>query len=87
MGFFNHRKNLRYDPCQKSCIKSMTSIGLNVIVVEPNYSSKGLVTNLEKLHEIIKEFGDENILAIHSTISCFAPRQPDSIEKVAQVII
>ena len=65
---------------QKSCLKSMLSLGLTVHVIEPKVTEKGLVTNTEEVEAKIQSLGAENILAIHSTISCFAPRQPDSLD-------
>ena len=71
---------------QKSCLKSMLSLGLEVIVIEPILNeSKGLTTNLEAIKNQIELRRAENILAIHSTISCFAPRQPDNIDQIALI--
>jgi len=68
---------------QKSCLKSMLSLGLTVHVIEPVVSDKGLTTNKAAIEMKINEVGAETILAVHTTISCFAPRQPDSVEAVA----
>ena len=70
---------------QKSCLKSMLSIGLNVNVIEPKITDKGAVTDIELIENKISELGAENVLAIHTTISCFAPRQPDTIEAISKL--
>ena len=47
---------------QKSCLKSMLSIGLSVIVIEPKLADKGLVTDVQAIEAKIEELGAENIL-------------------------
>ena len=47
---------------QKSCLKSMLSIGLNVIVIEPKIVEKGLVTDIDAVEAKIEELGADNIL-------------------------
>ena len=37
------------------------------------------------IREKIDELGCDNVLAVHSTISCFAPRQPDLIPQVSEL--
>ena len=86
---------LRID--QKSCIKAILSLGFEIIVVEttrastensnpktqPKKTSKiaALESNLSELKQVlIKEH--ESVLCILSTSSCFAPREPDEIEKI-----
>ena len=63
----------------------MLSLGLNVHVIEPLVTEKGLVTDVEGIKQKIEELGKETILAIHTTISCFAPRQPDSLDAISQL--
>jgi len=70
---------------QKSCLKSMVSIGLTVHVIEPIEKNNALETNVEAIREKIDELGCDNVLAVHSTISCFAPRQPDLIPRVSEL--
>ena len=53
----------------------MISLGLKVIVVEPILWNDTLITDLKEIEKIIDQSGADNILAIHSTISCFAPRK------------
>lgn len=70
---------------QKSCLKSMISIGLTVHVIEPILQNNTLKTNIDEIRSKIDELGASNILAIHSTISCFAPRQPDAIGSISEI--
>ncbi len=70
---------------QKSCLKSMLSLNLTVHPIEPLLQDRELVTNLEAIENKIRELGDKNILCIHSTISCFAPRRPDKITDIGKI--
>ncbi len=45
-----------------------------------------LRTNLEEVQRKIEELGAHNILCVHSTTSCFAPRVPDRQVKTTQKI-
>merc|ERR1712176_311243 len=54
---------------QKSCLKSMLSIGLNVIVIEPKLADKGFVTDIQAIEAKIEELGAENILEAVAKIS------------------
>ena len=69
---------------QKSCLKSMLSLNLIVHPIEPLMVNNQLETNLEAIREKIESLGAENILCIHSTISCFAPRHPDKISSIGK---
>ena len=42
-----------------------------------------LVTNIQRIREILLSEEREHILAVVTTTSCFAPRQPDRIDEVA----
>jgi len=70
---------------QKSCLKSMLSLNLTVHPIEPSLQDFELVSNLEAIENKIRELGDENVLCIHSTISCFAPRRPDKIADIGKI--
>lgn len=70
---------------QKSCFKSMVSAGFKPVVIENNLESDELRTNVEGIKKAISELGAENILCIHSTTSCFAPRVPDRLEEIASI--
>ncbi|KAI4900144.1 hypothetical protein NFI96_023873 [Prochilodus magdalenae] len=62
---------------QKSCFKSMITAGFEPVVIENVLEGDELRTDLEAVEKKIEELGAENILCIHSTTSCFAPRVPD----------
>uniref|UniRef100_A0A3P9HTK8 O-phosphoseryl-tRNA(Sec) selenium transferase n=1 Tax=Oryzias latipes TaxID=8090 RepID=A0A3P9HTK8_ORYLA len=68
---------------QKSCFKSMITAGFEPVVVENVLDGDELRTDLEAVERKVEELGAENILCVHSTTSCFAPRVPDSLEELA----
>lgn len=47
------------------------------MIVENVLEGDELRTDLEAVERKIEELGAENILCLHSTTSCFAPRVPD----------
>lgn len=47
------------------------------MVVENVLEGDELRTNLEACEDKVMELGAENVLCVHSTTSCFAPRVPD----------
>lgn len=51
--------------------------GFEPVVVENVLEGEELRTNLDAVEQKIQELGAENILCVHSTTSCFAPRVPD----------
>uniref|UniRef100_A0A8B9KQE6 O-phosphoseryl-tRNA(Sec) selenium transferase n=1 Tax=Astyanax mexicanus TaxID=7994 RepID=A0A8B9KQE6_ASTMX len=68
---------------QKSCFKSMITAGFEPVVIENVLEGDELRTDLEAVEKKIEELGAENILCVHSTTSCFAPRVPDRLEELA----
>ena len=62
---------------QKSCFKSMISAGLVPIIVENICKGDELQADVDEIERKIDTFGPENILCVHATTSCFAPRSPD----------
>ncbi|XP_038130323.1 O-phosphoseryl-tRNA(Sec) selenium transferase [Cyprinodon tularosa] len=68
---------------QKSCFKSMITAGFEPVVVENVLEGDELRTDLEAVQRKIEELGAENVLCLHSTTSCFAPRVPDRLEELA----
>jgi len=70
---------------QKSCFKSILTAGFTPIVVELRKVGDELTTDVEKIESTIEEYGAENILALFTTTSCFAPRGPDDIPAVAKL--
>ncbi|CAB9514283.1 phosphoseryl-tRNA(Sec) selenium transferase [Seminavis robusta] len=69
---------------QKSCFKAITSAGLTCIVVPTKLDkdSDSVITDMEAMEAAIKEH-EGKVLAIITTTSCFAPRVPDQVDKVA----
>lgn len=47
------------------------------MVIENVLEGDELRTDIEAVEAKIKTLGAENILCVHSTTSCFAPRVPD----------
>uniref|UniRef100_A0A8C9VVT9 O-phosphoseryl-tRNA(Sec) selenium transferase n=1 Tax=Scleropages formosus TaxID=113540 RepID=A0A8C9VVT9_SCLFO len=70
---------------QKSCFKSMVTAGFDPVVVENVLEGDELRTDLEAVERKIEELGAENVLCVHSTTSCFAPRVPDRVEELATI--
>ncbi|XP_043918111.1 O-phosphoseryl-tRNA(Sec) selenium transferase isoform X2 [Protopterus annectens] len=57
--------------------------GFEPVVIENKLEGDELRTDLQAVEKKIEEIGAENILCIHSTTSCFAPRAPDRVEELA----
>jgi len=70
---------------QKSCFKSILTAGLEPVVVELTKRGDELVTDLVAVREEIHRLGPDNVLAIMTCTSCFAPRGPDDLPGVAQL--
>ncbi|KAM4612334.1 O-phosphoseryl-tRNA(Sec) selenium transferase [Polymixia lowei] len=68
---------------QKSCFKAMITAGFEPVVVENVLEGDELRTDLEAVERKMEELGADNILCVHSTTSCFAPRVPDRLEELA----
>ncbi|XP_067278349.1 O-phosphoseryl-tRNA(Sec) selenium transferase [Pseudorasbora parva] len=68
---------------QKSCFKSMVTAGFDPVVIENVLEGDELRTDMEEVERKIEELGAKNILCVHSTTSCFAPRVPDRLEELA----
>jgi O-phospho-L-seryl-tRNASec:L-selenocysteinyl-tRNA synthase len=70
---------------QKSCFKAILAAGMHPIIIDPIIVDGRLETNIDTIQSAIIAYGSENILAIISTTSCFAPRQPDRIDDIAKL--
>ncbi|XP_062372868.1 O-phosphoseryl-tRNA(Sec) selenium transferase [Sardina pilchardus] len=70
---------------QKSCFKAMVTAGFEPVVIENVLEGDELRTDLDAVQKKIDELGAENILCVHSTTSCFAPRVPDRLEELAVI--
>ncbi|TWW63174.1 O-phosphoseryl-tRNA(Sec) selenium transferase [Takifugu flavidus] len=68
---------------QKSCFKAMITAGFEPVVIQNLLEGDELRTDLGAVEQKIQELGPENILCVHSTTSCFAPRVPDRLEELA----
>lgn len=70
---------------QKSCFKSILVANLSPVIIDTIQTENGLSTNLPAFEQKIDELGAENIVAIFSTTSCFAPRQFDDISALSML--
>ncbi len=69
---------------QKSCFKSILTAGLTPIVVENAVSESGaLQTDMLEIERLLDLHGRSRVLCVFGTTSCFAPRQPDLVDKMA----
>ncbi|XP_053716417.1 O-phosphoseryl-tRNA(Sec) selenium transferase isoform X4 [Synchiropus splendidus] len=59
--------------------------GFEPVVVENVLVGDELRTDLDEVEKKILILGPQNILCVHSTTSCFAPRTPDRIEELAEL--
>lgn len=60
-------------------------LGLTPIIVDPLIVNGSLKTNVKEIERKIQEIGEENMCCVISTTSCFAPRNCDEIESIAQI--
>lgn len=92
LGAWRHTKRrakfvvfLRVD--QKSCFKSIFAAGFEPIIIDgiqETMMSDGLTTDLTALKVVLEKQKDE-IIAVLSTTSCFAPRQPDNLIAIGEL--
>ncbi|KAL3802735.1 hypothetical protein ACHAWO_010083 [Cyclotella atomus] len=73
---------------QKSCFKAILSAGLKCIVLptKKNPETDEVSTDLDALQSALEKYGN-SILAVLTTTSCFCPRVPDEVDKVAKLIL
>eukprot|EP00536_Pseudo-nitzschia_multiseries_P004447 jgi/Psemu1/188091/e_gw1.74.45.1 len=69
---------------QKSCFKAIHSAGLICVVVPTKVEGDEVVTDCDAMEAALNEHG-ERVLAVITTTSCFAPRVPDAVDKVAKL--
>lgn len=67
---------------QKSCFKAIQTAGLECVVVPTKIQGDQVVTDLNAMTLLLNEH-DDKVLAVITTSSCFAPRVPDQVDKVA----
>merc|ERR1712183_72095 len=68
---------------QGSCLKSMLLGDFEVKIIQLSKNSITLQSEILDLEKSIEQ--NEDILCVHATSSCFAPREPDNIVKIAEV--
>ncbi|KAJ0400192.1 hypothetical protein ATCC90586_009328 [Pythium insidiosum] len=69
---------------QKSCLKSILTAGLTPLVLPNVLEPSGqLRTDITALEELLARYGRDQVLAVMTTTSCFAPRGFDRLEEIA----
>jgi O-phospho-L-seryl-tRNASec:L-selenocysteinyl-tRNA synthase len=68
---------------QKTCLKCIYAAGLEPYVIENKLVGDALTTDLDALDAAIQLLTPDEIVAVLSTTSCFAPRLPDKIIPIA----
>ena len=57
----------------------MFNLGFKPVVLENRLEGDELRTDLERMEEKMRELGQEKVLCVMTTTSCFAPRAPDRL--------
>jgi len=70
---------------QKSCFKAIQSAGLVCVVIPTKRDGDEVVTDLEAMEEALSSRFKGKVLAVITTTSCFVPRVPDQVDKVAKL--
>ena len=70
---------------QKTCLKCTIAAGLEVVVIENLLEGDQVCTNLDLIRSKAMELGPDNIVAVLSTTSCFAPRAADDVIAIAKL--
>jgi len=70
---------------QKTCLKCISCAGLEPLVIENVIEGDEVRTNLSQIRNVIEKYGNESIVCVLSTTSCFAPRVPDKIVEISQI--
>jgi O-phospho-L-seryl-tRNASec:L-selenocysteinyl-tRNA synthase len=69
---------------QKSCFKAISTAGFVPVVIQNKLKGDEVVCDVEALESKVMELGPENVLAVVTTTSCFAPRTPDPLPEIAK---
>jgi O-phospho-L-seryl-tRNASec:L-selenocysteinyl-tRNA synthase len=69
---------------QKSCFKAVQTAGLKCVVVPTRIERDEVVTDLDAMESLLNEY-EGRVLSVITTSSCFAPRVPDQVDKVAKL--
>lgn len=72
---------------QKSAFKCIAAAGARAVVVPLRIAADGdsLVTDVDAVRAAVELAGAENVLAVLTTTSCFAPRAPDDVRAVGRL--
>ena len=70
---------------QKTCLKSILSVGMEPIIIDPIVEGDELSTDLAALREKLSSLKKEDVLCIIPTTSVFAPRLPDDVVGVSRI--
>ena len=66
-------------------MKAVVSAGLELVVVPMLREGDQLRTDLQAVRHHIERLGPDNIVAVVSTTSCFAPRSADNVVELARL--
>ena len=69
---------------QKTCFKAIASAGLQCVVVPTVLQGDEVVTDLKAMQAALETYQDQ-VLAVITTTSCFAPRVRDRVDQVAKL--
>jgi len=70
---------------QKTCVKAITSAGLEVVTVPVKLDGEQLTTDVDAMAETVRRLGPEAVACIITTTSCFAPRAADDVVAAAKL--
>lgn len=70
---------------QQTCFKAIFTAGFIPIVIENVLEGDELRTDVKAIERCLNEIDNEEILALVTTSSCFAPRAPDRLIEVAKM--
>ena len=68
---------------QKSCFKAILTVGMTPIIIENKLIGDEISTDVDAIEHVLACTNPDEILCILCTTSCFAPRRPDRIDKIA----
>lgn len=69
---------------QKSCYKAIQAAGLICVVVPTLLDGDRVTTDVKAMEDMLLQQKDQ-VLAVITTTSCFAPRIPDKVDEVAKL--
>ncbi|CAG2165325.1 unnamed protein product, partial [Oppiella nova] len=73
---------------QKSCFKCILTAGFIPVIIDTQMNdNKSLDTDFKTIEAKVKELGNEKIVCILSTTSCFAPRNADDLSSISKLCL